>query len=165
MLDSHHDHSLDSSLDASRHVCATPLQLFFVTVMSSSVAKPPVLEIQCLLVWESTSCVFRMSIETKDNLQGNDTTVDLLKRRIHADPSLLPSGIPLHHLSLYRVSIDLDDQESLPKTILKCTERQNIMNDHRTITEYFPVKLDARRLHVLVDYIGRRECSGALPYL
>lgn len=56
----------------------------------------------------------------------------LLRRKIHAGPSI-PVGIPLRYLSLYRVSIDLDDRESLQKTILKCTERQNIIRRHQTI--------------------------------
>ena len=124
---------------------------------------PPVLKIQCLLVWEPIDCAFDVDIETKDE-RGNDTTVDLLKRRIHADQAI-PADIPLRHLSLYCVSIDLDDQDSVTKMISECTKRQNTMIKHQTITKYFPEQPNASRLHVLVDYVGRGEGYCALLYL
>ncbi len=105
-----------------------------------------------------------MNIETKDE-QGNDTTVDLLKRRIHADP-LIPAGIPLRQLSLYHVSIDLDNHESLPKMILECNKRQNPMDQHQTIPKYFPEQPNhAGYLHVLMDYVGRGEGYYVLTHL
>lgn len=123
---------------------------------------PPILKIQCLHVWQPTSCIFDMEIETKDE-QGNDTTVNLLRRRIHAGPSI-PAGLPLYQISLYCVSIDLDDRESLPKAISENIKRQNIMDQHQTITEHFPEQPNARRLHVLVDYVGRGESYCPLTY-
>lgn len=163
-----HVEALSSLLIESRFLCKhkgapgdSIIQLLCHCSSSMSSA-PPILKIQCLHVWQPTSCIFDMEIETKDE-QGNDTTVNLLRRRIHAGPSI-PAGLPLYQISLYCVSIDLDDRESLPKAISENIKRQNIMDQHQTITEHFPEQPNARRLHVLVDYVGRGESYCPLTY-